>query len=40
MSGHDQVRFLECLQRRIPVRIGRVLPIDADSVDLGCVCAK
>lgn len=25
MSDHDQARFIECLQRRIPVRIGCVL---------------
>jgi hypothetical protein len=27
MSDHDQVRFIECLQRRTPVRIGYVLSI-------------
>jgi len=40
MSDHDQVRFIECLQRRIPVRIGCVLSVSADGMELGCICAK
>ena len=39
-SGQDQARFIECLQRRIPVRIGRVLSISADDMALGGICAK
>jgi len=40
MSDHDQVRFIECLQLRIPVRIGRVFSVNPDDVVLGCICAE
>ena len=40
MSDHDEVCFIECLQRRIPVRIGHALPINADDMAVGCIRAK
>lgn len=36
MSDHDQVRFIESLRRRIPVRTGFILSIKANDMVLGC----
>lgn len=40
MFDHDQVRFIECLQRRIPVRIGCVFSVDTDDIELEGTCAR
>ena len=40
MSDHDQVRFIECLQRRIPVRIGCIPSVDTDDIELEGTCTR
>ena len=40
MSDHDQVCFIENLQHRIPVRIGKALSIETNDIELECTVSK